>query len=88
MTLTLDLPEELAFRLNALLPEEERKHFALSAIAEALSAQEKDSVACIAGVEEALQDIEAGRTFSLEEEKARWQHQKADLLTKSGVIER
>src|SRR5882724_4362895 len=41
MTLTLDLPEELASRLAMLLPEEERDRFAVAAIAEALAARQR-----------------------------------------------
>jgi predicted transcriptional regulator len=84
MTLTIDLPEERAFRLNALLPEEARQRFVVSAIADALPAQEQDSAECIAAVEEALADMEMGRSISFEEEKARWQ-QKADLLAMSNI---
>lgn len=45
MTFTIDLPDELASQLTALLPEEERGRFAISAIAEALAAhlQERDA---------------------------------------------
>jgi predicted transcriptional regulator len=39
MTITIDLPEELASQLTALLPEKERDRFAIAAIAEALSAR-------------------------------------------------
>ena len=79
----MTLPDELANRLNVLLPEAEREHFALSALADAILAQEQDSAECIAAVEEALADMEAGRTISLEESIARWEKQKADLLKKS-----
>jgi predicted transcriptional regulator len=73
MTLTIELPDELAFRLMALLPEEARERFAVSAIAEALLAQESDSAECIAAVEEALAEMETGHTVSFDEEIARWQ---------------
>lgn len=82
MTLTIDLPDELARRLNEL-PEEERGRFAVSAITEALRAEEQDAAECQAAVEEALDDVETGRTISLEDEQARWQEQKALLLAKS-----
>ncbi len=85
MTLTIDLPDELASRLSALLPAEERGRFAVSAIADALLAQERDSAECIAAVEEAFIDVDKGRTISFEEEEARWQLQKTALLTKTGV---
>lgn len=84
MTLTIDLPEEVASRMQAMLPEEERREFAVSAIAEALMLREQDEAECIAAVEGRFADYEAGRTISLEEEKARWETQKAKLLTNAG----
>lgn len=78
--MTIDLPDALATRLGALLPEEAQQGFAISAIADAVLAQEQDSAECVAAVEAAFADIEAGRTVSLEEEQVRWQKQKASLL--------
>lgn len=69
MTLTIDLPDELASRLMALLSAEECGRFAVSAIADALLAQERDASECIAAVEEAITDMEAGRSISFEAEK-------------------
>ena len=83
--MTIDLPEELTSRLNALLPEEAHRHFAVSAIEEALLAQEQDSAECRAAVEESFADIKAGRTVSLEEEMARWEQQKPFFL-KTGKL--
>ena len=83
MTLTIDLPDEMASRLNALLPEEERGRFAVSAISDALLAHEHDSAECIAAVEDALNDLGAERTVSFEEENSRWQEQKAVLQAAS-----
>lgn len=54
-----------------MLPEEERREFAVSAIAEALMSREQDEAECIATVEEGFADYEAGRPITLEEEKAR-----------------
>ena len=45
MTLTLNLPEELATRLAATLPEAERDRFALTAIADALAARQREAEA-------------------------------------------
>ena len=45
MTLTLKLPEELAARLAATLPEAERDRFALAAIEDALAARQRESEA-------------------------------------------
>ena len=42
MTLTIDLPEELACRLTERYPESERGLFAVSAIADALDLQEQE----------------------------------------------
>ena len=42
MTLTLDLPEELAARLASLLPEADRDRFAVAAIADALAARQRE----------------------------------------------
>lgn len=103
--MTIELPDELAMRLNALLPEGERDGFAVAAIADALQARqqeneadervlaslhadldpdadpERDARECIAAVEEAFAEMDAGRGLvSFEEEMARWQQQKAALL--------
>jgi predicted transcriptional regulator len=80
MTLTISLPDELASWLMAILPEEARQRFAVTAIEDALLAQERDSEECIAAVEEALAEIKTGQTISLKAEQARWQSQQAALL--------
>ena len=79
MTLTIDLPDDLAIRLNAALPEEARVRFAVSAISDALLAQESDSAECISAVEEAMIDVEMNRSLSFEAEKARWRASVAEL---------
>jgi predicted transcriptional regulator len=71
MTLTIDLPDELASRLAELLPEEERDRFAVAAIAEALEARRCDSAECIAAVEQALEDMDEGRNLIPFEEVCR-----------------
>lgn len=48
MTFTIELPAELASRLMAILPEEERSRFAASAIAEALMARQREGDARLA----------------------------------------
>jgi predicted transcriptional regulator len=85
MAFTIDLPEELAIRLATVLPEEERSQFAVTAIEEALEARLRDEAECVAAVEEAIAEMEAGRSLSFEEEQARWQSQRAALLAKAGV---
>ena len=59
MTLIIDLPDELASRLAALLPEEERSSFSVAAIADALRFRE-DEKDCFEVVEQALVDMDAG----------------------------
>src|SRR5690349_20103941 len=89
MTLTIDLPDALASRLTALLPEEEHDRFALSAIADALLSAsllaeldpeqelEREAAECIAAVAEGFADIDAGRNLvSLEEVRHRWDAEK------------
>lgn len=56
MTITIELPDELASRLAELLPEEEWDRFAASAIAEALEARLRDADARLA--ESLLADID------------------------------
>lgn len=89
--MTITLPDELAAQMTTLLPEEERDEFAMSAIADALEARrqvdremERDSAECVVAVNEALFDVQAGRTISFEEETACWQQQKADILAQTG----
>jgi hypothetical protein len=85
MSTSIELPEEIAARLRAALPETEHVRFAVAAIASALDARaheetplleptladvdpERDSAECIAAVEEALADMDAGGpSYSLEE---------------------
>jgi predicted transcriptional regulator len=83
MTLTISLPDDLASRLEALLPEAERTSFAVSAIAEALRAREQESAECSVAVEGGLAELEAGRTVSLEDEVERWQRQRSALLAEA-----
>ena len=45
MTIRIDLPDEVASRLTALLPEDERDRFAVSAISDALLAREMEAEA-------------------------------------------
>lgn len=59
----------------------------LEALAEAELAnrftEEEDRTDMIAAINEGLADIESGRTVSLEEELARWEIMKAELLARS-----
>ena len=60
MTLTINLPDKLASRFVAILPEEERDAFSIAAIAEALMLREDETEDCVTVVEQALADMEAG----------------------------
>ena len=73
MTITIELPDELSSRLAASVPEEERVEFAVAAIAEALEAQRQEEAECVAALEEALADMEAGRSISFEESQRQWE---------------
>jgi predicted transcriptional regulator len=78
MTITIDLPDDLASRLAEILPEEERSRFAVDAIAEALEARRRDSEECIVAVEQALADMDEGRNLIPFEEICRlWDAEKA-----------
>lgn len=77
MTLTIDLPDELASRFVEALPEEERYRFALTAISEALDARRRDSAECIAAVEQALTDMDEGcNLIPFEEVCRQWEADK------------
>ena len=83
MTMTIELPAELAHRMNLLFRSEELGQFAIAAIEDAVYWKEVDSRECIAGVQEGLRDFETGRSISLAEEKVRWNLHKTQLLAKS-----
>ncbi|HZT41180.1 MAG TPA: hypothetical protein VFA07_03280 [Chthonomonadaceae bacterium] len=83
MTITIDLPDELASRLAELLPEEERNRFAVNAIAEALEARRRDTAECVTAVEQALADMDAGRNLiPFEEVSRQWEADKTVLRNK------
>jgi predicted transcriptional regulator len=72
-TLTLTLPDDLAERL-AVLPPSEVNAYAVQALADLVEADGADSELneeTIAAIEQGLADMDAGRTFSLEEVRAR-----------------
>ena len=82
MTLTIELPDDVASRLAEMLPEGERDRFAASAIADALESRMRDSEECVLAVEEALADMEAGRNLIPFEEVCRqWEAEKASRPT-------
>ena len=77
MTLTINLSDERASRLVALLPEEERSRFSLAANAEALTFRE-DEQDCVEVVEQALANMDEGRCLvSFEEVCRQWDSEKA-----------
>ncbi len=83
MIITLDLPDEISSRLIALLPEDSYSRFAVSAIAEALLVEEydpQDTIECAAAVDEALDDVQMGRSIPFEDEKVRWESKKSTIL--------
>ncbi len=79
ITLTIELPDELASRL-ALLPEAERSRFSAAAIADALLFREEEQD-CVEVVEQALPDMDAGQGLvSFEEVRRQWDAEKAARL--------
>lgn len=46
---------------------------------------ERNALECVAAVNEALAEMEAGRTISFEEAVAHWQQQKATLAARTSV---
>lgn len=73
MTIIIELPEELASRLAASMPEEERSEFTIHAIADALEMRCRDEAECVAAVEAALIDMDAGRgLISFEDACRQW----------------
>ena len=82
MTLTIELPDEVASRLAEMLPESERDGFAASAIAEALESRLRDSEECVLAVERALADMDAGRNLIPFDEVCRqWEAERAGRST-------
>jgi predicted transcriptional regulator len=72
MSVTINIPDDVAARLSEL-PEGERDSFAAEAIAAALEARRRDSMECVAAVEEALADLDRGRNMiPFEEICRRW----------------
>ena len=77
MTITIDLPDELASRL-AQLPEEERTRFSVAAIADALIFRDEEQN-IVEIVEQALADMDEGRGLvSFEEVCRQWDSEKAE----------
>lgn len=73
MTITLDLPDELASRLT-LLPEGTRDRFAAAALADALDLRQAETEDCVTVVEQALADMDAGRGLvSFDEVARQWE---------------
>jgi predicted transcriptional regulator len=71
VTLNLTLPDELAERLAALPPDEVNA-FAVSALTELVSdADAALDAETATAIEQGMADVEAGRTFSPEEVRAR-----------------
>lgn len=73
VTLNLSLPDELAERLAAL-PKDTVNNYAVQALADLLEADATDAQLdsdTIAAIEKGLADVDAGRTFLLEQVRAR-----------------
>ena len=78
LTLTIDLPDELAARFITLLSEGERRRFSVAAIADALQFRQDEDSDCVTAVEQALADMDAGKgLISFEEVCRQWDAEKA-----------
>ncbi len=89
MTLTLEIPEDLAPSLEAM-PESQRHNFALAAMRNELlhweelePAEGEDLDELIAAIKESQEDIAAGRDMTCEEQDARLEAKFPWLKTKS-----
>ena len=76
LTVTINLPDELAAEFVSQLPEEERSQFSVAAIADALRFRQEED--CVSVVEQALADMDAGiGLVSFEEVCRQWDAEKA-----------
>lgn len=91
MTLTLEIPEDLAPRLEAM-PESQRHNFALAAMRNELQhhgedesepAEGEELEELIAAIKESQEDIASGRTMTCEEQDIRLEAKFPWLKTKS-----
>ncbi len=82
MTLTIDLPEELASRLTASYPEEaKRNQLIICSIADVLESKQQEADDLIASMDALIADVEAGRnTYSFEEVCRQWDEDTAARL--------
>ena len=82
ITLNIDLPDQLAERFVALLPEEEQRRFSIAAIADALMFRQDEEGDCTAAVEQALADMDTGiGLISFEDVCHQWEAEKASRKT-------
>jgi predicted transcriptional regulator len=79
MTITLNLsPErEAQVKAAAAAAGQDVNEYAVAAT---IQAAERDTADYVGGINEGFADLEAGRTVSLEEDKASWEQRKTALL--------
>jgi predicted transcriptional regulator len=68
-TVTLELPEDLADRLEAM-PADERNHFAVAVLRDGLAEREESDTEVIAALQESIADLDAGKGQSLDDYQA------------------
>ena len=80
MTLTLELPDEIAARLSATYPDEvERNRALLCSIVDTIEAEQRDKAEMIEVIHAELANIEAGsKSYTLEEMRQHWDEMRAD----------
>lgn len=83
MTLTLELPDDLAARLTAAYPNEaERSRAVLHSIVEAIEAEQRDKAEWIEIINTRLDALESGgKAYSLDEAWERLDAMQAERLT-------
>lgn len=84
MTLTLELPDDVATRLTAAYPDEaERTRAVLCSIIEVIEAEQKEKAEIIETIQEELEEIAAGgKDYSLEEMRQHWTEMRAEVRRK------
>ena len=84
MTLTLELPDEIAARLTAAYPDEaERTRAVLCSIVDTIEAEQRDKAEIIEIIHTELAQIEAGgNSYTLEEMRKHWDEMRAEVRRK------
>lgn len=85
MTLTLELPDDVAARLTAVYPDEaERNRAVLSSILDAIEAEQGDKIEVVEIIHAELEEHTAGgKDYSFEEMRQHWAEMRAEVRRKT-----